>query len=160
MSEGTVRQWCRMFKAGQANKCSQWRVKWSVSHCSHCSHCSDDLVKSVDQKILWKLELHNYRTFVWISSNFTHCSLWDYHSLARLSQVLPKMGFENAHWCAQNAENGFSFGFFYSDTTKMAMNFSVTLYDWQAMKPGFHLWMLEPKSSQSSGCTHIHQTSR
>jgi hypothetical protein len=23
MSEGTVRQWCRMFKAGQANKCSQ-----------------------------------------------------------------------------------------------------------------------------------------
>jgi hypothetical protein len=28
------------------------------------------------------------------------------------------------------------------------------------MKPGFHLWMLKPKSSQSSGCTHIHQTSR
>jgi hypothetical protein len=27
------------------------------------------------------------------------------------------------------------------------------------MKPGFHLWMLKPKSSQSSGCTHIHQTS-
>jgi histone-lysine N-methyltransferase SETMAR len=27
------------------------------------------------------------------------------------------------------------------------------------MKPGFHLWMLKPKSSQSSGCTHTHQTS-
>jgi hypothetical protein len=24
------------------------------------------------------------------------------------------------------------------------------------MKSGFHLWMLKPKSSQSSGCTHIH----
>jgi hypothetical protein len=23
MNEGTVRQWCRMFKNGQANKCSQ-----------------------------------------------------------------------------------------------------------------------------------------
>jgi hypothetical protein len=28
------------------------------------------------------------------------------------------------------------------------------------MKPGFHLWILMPKSSQSNGCTHIHQTSR
>jgi hypothetical protein len=27
------------------------------------------------------------------------------------------------------------------------------------MKPGFHLWMLKPKSSHSSGCTHIRQTS-
>jgi hypothetical protein len=27
------------------------------------------------------------------------------------------------------------------------------------MKPVFHLWMLKPKS-QSSGCTHIHETSR
>jgi hypothetical protein len=24
------------------------------------------------------------------------------------------------------------------------------------MKPWFHLWILKPKSSQSSGCTHIH----
>jgi hypothetical protein len=28
------------------------------------------------------------------------------------------------------------------------------------MKPGFHLWMLKPKSSQSSGCIPIHQTIR
>jgi hypothetical protein len=25
------------------------------------------------------------------------------------------------------------------------------------MKSGFQLWMLKPKSSQSNGCTHIHQ---
>jgi hypothetical protein len=28
------------------------------------------------------------------------------------------------------------------------------------MKPGFHFWVLKPKSSQSSGCTHIHQTNQ
>jgi hypothetical protein len=28
------------------------------------------------------------------------------------------------------------------------------------MKPGFYLWMLKPKSGQSSVCTHIHQRSR
>jgi hypothetical protein len=28
------------------------------------------------------------------------------------------------------------------------------------MKPGYHLWMLKAKSSQSSGCTYIHQTNR
>jgi hypothetical protein len=28
------------------------------------------------------------------------------------------------------------------------------------MKPGFHFSVLEPKSSQSIGCTHIHQTSQ
>jgi hypothetical protein len=28
------------------------------------------------------------------------------------------------------------------------------------MKPGFRLWMLKPKSSESNGCTDIHQTSR
>jgi hypothetical protein len=30
----------------------------------------------------------------------------------------------------------------------------------QIMKPGLHVWILKPQSSQSSGCTHIHQTSR
>jgi hypothetical protein len=33
---------------------------------------------------------------------------------------------ENAHRHAQNAENGFSLDFFESDTTKMAINFSIT----------------------------------
>jgi hypothetical protein len=28
------------------------------------------------------------------------------------------------------------------------------------MKPAFNLWMLKPKSSQSSKCTHFHQRSR
>jgi hypothetical protein len=28
------------------------------------------------------------------------------------------------------------------------------------MKPGFHLLILKAKSSQRSGCTHIHQTRR
>jgi hypothetical protein len=28
--EGTVRQWCTVFKDGRANKCSRWRAKWSA----------------------------------------------------------------------------------------------------------------------------------
>jgi hypothetical protein len=48
--------------------------------------------------------------------------------LDRLSQVLRKVGSENAHRCAQNTENRFDFDFFYSDITKMAMNFSITSY--------------------------------
>jgi hypothetical protein len=53
-----------------------------------------------------------FRTFVWISTNFKHCPLQAYHSQASLSQVLCKMGSENAHRCAQNAENRFGFDFF------------------------------------------------
>jgi hypothetical protein len=30
MTEGTVRQWCRMFKDGRANECSRLRAKWSA----------------------------------------------------------------------------------------------------------------------------------
>jgi hypothetical protein len=43
--------------------------------------------------------------------NFLHCSLWDYHSRVRLSQVLCKTGSENAHGCTQTAENIFGFNF-------------------------------------------------
>jgi hypothetical protein len=36
---------------------------------------SEDLVQSVDQKNLGEMALHNLRTSVWISTNFTHSSL-------------------------------------------------------------------------------------
>jgi hypothetical protein len=42
---------------------------------------------------------------------FMHGSLQN-HSYAMLPQVLCKMGSENAHGCAQNAEHSFSFDFF------------------------------------------------
>jgi transposase len=44
MSEGTVRQWCRMFKDGQTDVHNKERSGWP-------SIMSDDLVQSVDQKI-------------------------------------------------------------------------------------------------------------
>jgi hypothetical protein len=50
----------------------------------------DDLVESVGQKIC-ETALHDFRIFVWISTYFTQCSLWDYHRQGRLSQVLHKM---------------------------------------------------------------------
>jgi hypothetical protein len=44
MSEGTIRQWCRMFKDGQTNVHDEERS-------GRPSVVSDDLVQSVDQKI-------------------------------------------------------------------------------------------------------------
>jgi hypothetical protein len=41
MNEGTVRQWCRMFKDGRINVHDEERSGWS-------SVASDDLVQSVD----------------------------------------------------------------------------------------------------------------
>jgi hypothetical protein len=43
---------------------------------------------------------------------------------------------------------------------KPVMIFSITLYEQQLMKRRFHLWILKPKSSKSSGCTQIYQTNR
>jgi transposase len=44
MSEGTVRQWCRMFKDGETNvHDEEWSGRPTVM--------SDDLVQNVDQKI-------------------------------------------------------------------------------------------------------------
>jgi hypothetical protein len=63
MSEGTVRQRCRKFKNGRANKCSRWRAKWATI-CSEWRSCSKCWSKN-----LWKTAIHNFRTFVQISSN-------------------------------------------------------------------------------------------
>jgi hypothetical protein len=88
MSEGTVRQWCKMFKDGRANKCSWWRSKWSAI-CSEWQSCSKCWPKN-----LWKTALHNFRTLLWISTNFTHSPPWDYHRLdyhKLCSRWVPKM---------------------------------------------------------------------
>jgi hypothetical protein len=103
MSEGTVRQWCTMFQDGWTNVCYEARMKWLAirSEWLSCSKCWPEN---------WKMALHNFRTSVWTSTNFTHCSFQeDYHSHAGLSQVLHKMGSRNAHRCTQNAVNGCSF---------------------------------------------------
>jgi hypothetical protein len=44
MPEGTVRQWCRMFKDGQTNFHAEGRSGQSAI-------CGDDLAQSADQKI-------------------------------------------------------------------------------------------------------------
>jgi hypothetical protein len=40
-----------------------------------------------------------------------HCSVRDYESQARLSQVPRKMDSENGHGCSQNTGNGLCFSF-------------------------------------------------
>jgi hypothetical protein len=58
-------------------------------------------------KNLWNMALHNFRKFLWISTNFTHSPLRHYRIYSRLSQVLRKVGSENPHCCARNVENCF-----------------------------------------------------
>jgi hypothetical protein len=106
-TEGNARQWDRMFKDGRASKCPRWSAMWSAGYLWSVTSCS----KRWPKRNFWKTALHNFRTFVWISTNFAHSSLRDYHSSARLSQASRKMGSENAHGCAQTAENDFGFDF-------------------------------------------------
>jgi hypothetical protein len=106
MSEGILRAWRKMFKDWRPNKCSRWRVKWTAGHLLWVMVFFKILPKN-----LWKTELHNFRTLVRISTNFTYCCLRDYRNCARMSHVLCNMSSENAHGCAQNAENGFGFDF-------------------------------------------------
>jgi hypothetical protein len=49
---------------------------------------------------------------------------------------------------------------FYGDTTKMAMNFSVTSYELTGDKTWVSSVHVETREHQSSGCTHIHTTSQ
>jgi hypothetical protein len=51
---------------------------------------------------LWKVAFYDFRILAWISTNFTHFTVWDI-SWAILSQVSQKMGSENAHSCLQNS---------------------------------------------------------
>jgi hypothetical protein len=55
MSEGTIRQWCAMFKNGRTDIHNEERSGWP-------SVVSDDLVQSVDQKICKRF--HNFRSFL------------------------------------------------------------------------------------------------
>jgi hypothetical protein len=74
MSEGTVRQWCRMFKDGRTNVhdeersgqpaiCSEWW--WS------CSKCWPKI---------WERQIFTIQKFRVSFTNFTHGSLRDYQS--------------------------------------------------------------------------------
>jgi hypothetical protein len=96
-------------------------------------------------QILWKMELHNFRIFMCISTDFTHYSLLDYHSYSTISQEwfikCPRVHEKRREWLR----------LWQSFTTKMIMNFSVTSYEYQVIKPGFHLGMVKPKNVQSSG---------
>jgi hypothetical protein len=56
MGEGTVRQWCRMFKDGRM-------VTMKSEVVGRSSVMSDDLVQNVEQKICER-QFHNFRNFM------------------------------------------------------------------------------------------------
>jgi hypothetical protein len=76
MSEGTVGEWCRMFRDARTF------VKYGTSQFQN-----------------FRVNFHKFRALI--------CT-----RLSQLPQVLRKMCSENAHGCAQNAENGFGFEYF------------------------------------------------
>jgi transposase len=57
ISEGTVRQWCRMFKDGRTNVHDEVRS-------GRPPVVRDDFVQSVDQKNCERRHFNNFRTFV------------------------------------------------------------------------------------------------
>jgi hypothetical protein len=69
MSEGTVRQWCRMFKDGRTNVHDEERNVWPAI-CSEWQSCS-----KCWPKILRKTAFHNFRIFTLISAHTTHYKL-------------------------------------------------------------------------------------
>jgi hypothetical protein len=92
MREGVVRQWCRMFKDGQTN----------VHNEERSGHLSNDLVRSVDQKLYerWCFTISE------LSCEFPHIYtvLYDITTIKLgYLQVLCKMGSKHAHGCAQNS---------------------------------------------------------
>jgi hypothetical protein len=76
------------------------------------------------------------------------------NNLVGLSQVLSKMGSENAHGSAQDAEKGFGFECFTAIPQYLNHIDRVT-----GDETGLYSRMMEPNSNQGNGCTHIHQTS-
>jgi hypothetical protein len=90
------RQWCRMLKNWQ----QMFTMKSEVV--GRPFVVSADLVQVLIKKFV-KKALHNFITLIWISTNFVHCPLRDYHSYAILSQVLRRLVSENVHGYAQNA---------------------------------------------------------
>jgi hypothetical protein len=85
----------------------------------------------------------------------SHTLLYMIIKVSQGYQILCKVGFENTHRWAQNAENGFSFEFY----------IDISRCWWWTCRiiqvPGNDTWcMLKPTSSPNSGCTHIHQISQ
>jgi hypothetical protein len=102
MSDGTVRQWCRMCKDERTDIHDEERSGQPFI-------TSDGFFKLPNKKIVkdGASQFQNFR----VNFHKVHALLSMRLSQARLSQVLRKMGSENVHRCAQNAGNGFGFGF-------------------------------------------------
>jgi hypothetical protein len=98
MSEGTVRQWCGMFKDLRTDVHDEERNGW-VSVVS-------DLVQSIDQKFFER----QHFTISEVSCEFPQISRTVFYKI--ITVTLGCQVSESAHRCTQNAENSFGFDFF------------------------------------------------
>lgn len=128
MTQRTVRHWCRLFK-------DEWTNVHDDKECCQSSVVSDNLIQCWP-KDFWKTVLHNFRN-VRISTNFMGCFYEIITVKTRVSQVLHKMGSDNAHRCTQNEENGFGFDFL-GATPQRWWWIPQSHRTSNMMKPGFH----------------------
>jgi hypothetical protein len=120
---------------------------------------SDDLLQIVDQKIC---EIRRF------TKSEHSCEFPEISRTLIYDTVIIMLGYHKfwARWVPklltgahkkQRTASALTFLQRYHEDGDEFLNYIVRVI---VMKPGFHLWMMKPKSSRSSGCTHIHQTSR
>jgi hypothetical protein len=92
-----------MFKVEQANKCAQWRAKWSAGH--------EDLVQSVDKKICERQRF----TISELSCEFTQISLLFTMRLLQLGYTITSFaqdGFQKCSWVCTKCIDWLQLDFF------------------------------------------------
>jgi hypothetical protein len=121
MNEGTVRQCCRMFKNGRTDVHNE-------EQSGQLSIVSEDLVQSVDQEICER------RCFT-ISELLCEFSQISCALLCEIIRVRPDYHKFCTRWIPKMLKSAYETQrlalalTFYSDTTKMALNFLITLYE-------------------------------
>jgi hypothetical protein len=110
----------------------------------------------------WRTNVHDEDWSGWpfvVSNDIVQSERWCF-TTSELScefpQILRKMGSENTYGCTQDAERLWCRFFRAIPQTWWRISQSHLTGD----EIWFHLWLLKPKSSQSSGCTHFHKTSQ
>jgi hypothetical protein len=132
------RQWCGMLKNKQI-----FTMKSKVV--GRSSVTWDGFVQNVDKKNVRITTLHN----LIVSHEFPQVSRTVLYEIITVRLSCHEVC---ARWVPKILMDGHKTQrmTFYSDITKVAMNFLITSYE----------WMSKPKNSQSSGCTHVHQISQ
>jgi hypothetical protein len=121
VSEGTARQWCRMFKDGRTNVHDEKRS-------GRPSVLSDDLARSVDQKICDR-RCFTVSELSYEFPQIAHTILCENITVRLGCHKFCARWVQNISTGAHKTQRMTSVLASYNDTTKVAMNFSITSYE-------------------------------